>query len=97
MKFEWDEAKNQANIAKHGVSFEQAQKIFDGIVWTRIDDRLDYGEVRFISVGALKKSTLIVVAHTERSGAVGIISARRADHKERKRYYDEIQRTFGRY
>lgn len=43
MKFEWDEAKNQANVAKHGVSFEQAQEIFDGIVWTSVDDRVDYG------------------------------------------------------
>lgn len=96
MTFEWDEIKNQANVAKHGVSFEQARQIFDGLVWTRIDDRFDYDEARFISIGALKKATLLVVAHADRSGAIRIISARRANHTERKRYYAEIQRALGR-
>ena len=35
MEFEWDEAKNAANIANHGVSFEQAKTIFNGLVITR--------------------------------------------------------------
>ena len=96
MKFEWDETKNRVNIAKHGVSFEQARQIFDGIVWTRIDDRFDYDEARFISIGTLKKATLVVVAHTDRSGAIRIISARPANRTERKRYYEEIRRAFGR-
>ena len=96
MKFEWDEAKNRANIAKHGVSFEQARQIFDGVVWTRIDDRFDYDEVHFISVGALKKAALVVAAYTDRSGAIRIISARPANRMERKRYYEEIHRASGR-
>ena len=96
MKFEWDEAKNQANITKHGISFEQARQIFDGLVWTSVDDRFDYGEARFITIGALKKATVVVVAYTDRAGVTRIISARRANRTERKRYYEEIQRAFGR-
>ena len=46
MRFEWDETKNQANIQKHGVSFETAKRIFDGPVLSRLDERRDYGEDR---------------------------------------------------
>jgi uncharacterized DUF497 family protein len=96
IEFEWDEAKNQANIAKHGISFVQAQKIFGGAVWSRVDQRMDYGETRLISVGMLEQAAIIVVvAHTERTGKMRIISARRANRKERRRYYEEIQRAAG--
>ena len=90
---EWDEAKNQANIAKHGISFAQAQRIFDGIVWSRVNQRLDYGETRFVSIGALDQAAVIVVAHTDRNGNIRIISARPANRKERRRYHAEVQRT----
>jgi uncharacterized DUF497 family protein len=93
IEFEWDEAKNQANIVKHGISFAQAQRIFEGAVWSRIDERMDYGETRFISVGMLEQTAVIVVAYTERTGKVRIISARPANRKERKRYHEEIQRA----
>jgi len=48
---EWDDTKNASNIAKHGVSFQLARRIFDGPVLTVRDDREDYGEVREISIG----------------------------------------------
>lgn len=51
MDFEWDEQKNQANIRKHGVSFVTAIRIFDSPVFSRLDDRHDYGEERFMSIG----------------------------------------------
>jgi uncharacterized protein len=44
MQFEWDENKNTQNLQKHSVSFQEAQKIFDRIVFTNIDDRFDYEE-----------------------------------------------------
>lgn len=43
MKYGWDEAKNQKNIAKHGLSFEDAEQVFSGSCVTFEDDRLDYG------------------------------------------------------
>ena len=90
MQFEWHEAKNQANIRKHGVSFEIARLIFGGPVLTRLDNRKDYGEDRYISIGKLEE-TLIVVAHTRRKGCIRIISARPASRKERRKYDGQIQ------
>lgn len=51
MDFEWDEAKNQANIRKHGASFEMAKRVFDGPLLTSRDRRKDYGEDRHVSIG----------------------------------------------
>ncbi len=54
MLFEWDETKNRLNIHKHGISFEQAVKIFDGYTVDRIDDRFGYDEVRVFSLGIVE-------------------------------------------
>lgn len=86
MKFEWDPAKNDTNIAKHGVSFEQAKRIFDGPVLTMADTRDAYGEMRETSIGLIDGIATLVVAHTDRDGVTRIISARRALKKERKLY-----------
>ena len=51
MAFEWDDTKTGANIRKHGVSFENARRIFEGPHLTRLDLRRDYGEDRYVSVG----------------------------------------------
>jgi len=83
---EWDEVKNQRNIAKHGVSFELAQRIFDGPVLTWIDDRRDYEEQREISIGMVDDALVLTVAHTDRSGVRRLISARPASRRERSRY-----------
>ena len=86
-RFEWDEAKNAANVAKHGLSFEQAAAIFDGPVVSRTDRRGDYGEVRTVSYGALGGQVIAAVVHTDRQGATRIISARLASARERRDYH----------
>ncbi|MFS2154340.1 BrnT family toxin [Rhizobium sp.] len=92
--FEWDDAKNAANIAKHGVSFRTAVRIFDGPVLTAVDDRFDYGEIRENSIGLVDGVLFLVVTHTDRNGIIRIISARPAKRQERERYVAEIrQRT----
>ncbi len=93
MQFEWDEKKNESNLSKHGISFEEAKQIFDGILLTRIDDRKDYGETRFISIGMLGESIIILVAHTDRNGITRLISARKANERERTIYHDHINRA----
>jgi hypothetical protein len=85
--FEWDEHKNQENIRRHGISFERAKTIFDGIVHSEIDDRSEYGEVREKSIGLLEGVVVAVVIHTDRNGKIRIISARKADKQERMDYY----------
>ncbi|WP_442941588.1 BrnT family toxin [Nostoc sp.] len=42
MKFEWDKNKNKQNIYKHGINFEEATEIFDGVVFTSINERYNY-------------------------------------------------------
>ncbi|AFZ44920.1 protein of unknown function DUF497 [Halothece sp. PCC 7418] len=91
--FEWDENKNQQNLKKHKISFEEAVEIFDGIVFTAIDERYNYGETREISIGAIQGVVIITVVHTERNGNIRIISARKATPKERRQYYDYLART----
>jgi uncharacterized protein len=88
MECVWDTAKSTANLAKHGISFDDAKHIFDGPTLTRIDNRRDYGEIRHISIGALAPTVVLVVVHTERNGKIRLISARKANRQERKRYFD---------
>lgn len=96
MQFEWNEHKNIQNRKKHGISFEEAQEIFDGIVFTSIDDRFDYEEIREISIGAIQSLVIVTVTHTERSEFTRIISARKATLKERKKYYEYLNETIAR-
>lgn len=93
--FEWDEGKSRSNIAKHGLSFETACRIFTRPVLSVVDERNDYGEVREISIGRIDDTVVLCVAHTDRKGVTRIISARRASRRERKRFEDaERKDTF---
>ena len=86
MDFEWNEAKNATNIAKHGIQFADAVRIFDGWTLTVPDDRFDYGEVRKLTTGVLDGVLLTTIVHTDREGRMRLISARPASTKERIRY-----------
>jgi uncharacterized DUF497 family protein len=90
MTFEWDPDKNAANIAKHGVSFATAARIFEGPVLTAPDTRHDYGEQRANSIGVVDGVLYLVVTHTDRDGRTRIISARPAKRAERQRYDETI-------
>ena len=94
MQFEWDENKNSQNILKHGISFEDAKAIFSGFTVDILDDRFDYSETRKISIGMLAGAAIVAVVHTDRNGMCRIISARKSNRKERKKYEEEIQSTF---
>lgn len=94
MKFEWDENKNQTNIRKHGISFEQAKTIFNHDILTRIDNRYDYGEVREISLGQIDGEVIVVVVHTKRNKNTRIISARKANKKEREVYNEYTRENY---
>jgi len=92
MNFDWDNNKNQSNIAKHGISFEEAIAIFDDSnILNYEDTRFNYGETRFVSIGQIilvtqEKTVIIVVIHTQRNQTIRLISARKANEQERKRY-----------
>lgn len=90
--FEWDEDKNATNLAKHGISFEEAMTIFEGPVVTLEDDGAD-GEVRERSFGLLNGTVVICVIHTDRGEAIRLISARKATKQERKHFDAYLKRA----
>jgi uncharacterized protein len=88
LKFEWHEAKAQANFRAHGVSFELAKTVFsDAFAVEQLDDREDYGEERFVIVGMAEGNILLFVAFAERNDRVRIISARRVTQNEQDEYF----------
>jgi uncharacterized protein len=89
MEFEWDEEKNKANIAKHGLSFQIAADVFAGPCYDILDNRFDYGEERMLTFG-MYVGLVVVVAHTERAERIRIISLRRANRHEQALYLKSI-------
>lgn len=96
MKFEWDEEKNKANQIKHALSFEEATKIFELLRYTQVIEKKKFGETRYVTIGDLKKYSLILIVYTKRGKRIRIISARIAKRKERKLYYDYFKKTSAR-
>jgi uncharacterized DUF497 family protein len=89
MIFEWDAVKNKINIKKHGIDFNDAKLIFDGLTLTVEDDRFDYSEKRYITFGLLIEQVISVV-HTESVKKISIISARKATKNEQKEYFKQV-------
>ena len=87
MQFEWDPAKAARNLAKHGVSFDDASTVFgDPLAGTILDPRHSVEEQRFVTIGHSASGSLIVVIHVERDDRIRIISARRATRRKRTKY-----------
>ena len=87
LRFEWDARKALTNRMKHGVSFDEAMTVFNDPL-ARIFDDADHSttEAREIIVGVSQKQRLLLVCFTERRKAVRIISARKANTRERTLY-----------
>ena len=83
MEFEWDENKNEKNIQKHGIAFEDAAQIFYRARIEKRSDRAD--EERYITIGEVNKR-IIAVIYTLRAEKIRIISARKARKNEEKEY-----------
>jgi uncharacterized DUF497 family protein len=87
VQFEWDAEKAAANLAKHGVSFDEASTVFgDPLAGTILDPRHPADELRFVTIGFSTSQRLLVVAHSDRGDRVRVISARRATRRERNTY-----------
>lgn len=89
IKYEWAPEKEESNIKKHQIDFIFAMEVFlDEERIAGIDKRKDYKEVRCQTIGKIDKIILFVV-YTIRDEKIRIISARKANKKERKKYFKE--------
>ncbi|WP_044035183.1 BrnT family toxin [Microcystis aeruginosa] len=88
--FEWDESKRCSNIEKHNVDFEEILDLFDTFLYEIPDNRRGYGEKRTIAFGELEKQVYCLV-YTLRGKSCRLISARRANERERKAYYSFLK------
>lgn len=99
MEFEWHDEKRETNIAKHGVDFADAIQIFRGPHLVEDRTRPEDEETRKGAIGPLPSEAvpdhwsgnLIVVVYTRREGNIRVISARRADTDERRRYESHVE------
>lgn len=87
LSFEWDHAKAAANLAKHGLSFELAATAFgDPRSLTIPDPKHSQTENRFVLLGQTGDGTIVAVVHVERGDRIRLISARRANRREKITY-----------
>jgi uncharacterized DUF497 family protein len=87
MRFEWDPEKARRNIAKHGLSFEEAATAFgDPLSLTKFAPDHSEDEDRFVLLSASHAGRLVVVSHTHRGERIRLISARLASERERRTY-----------
>ncbi len=85
MRIDYDPAKRSTTLRDRGLDMAAAGEIFDGATITVEDDRRDYGEIRYITVGFLA-GRMVFVAWTPRNGARRIISMRKANAREQELY-----------
>jgi uncharacterized protein len=87
--FEWDDAKAVSNLRDHRITFEMARDVFaDPFIVEWLDEGHDDNEQRFAALGMVE-TRLLFVSYTMRGAAIRIISARRAEPWERRRYHNE--------
>jgi len=89
MRFTWSEPKRNLNLQQHGLDFVDAPAVFGGPTYTYEDDRLDYSEQRFITLGALK-GLIVTIVHTETSRQIRVISFRKATKYEQAIFFRNL-------
>jgi uncharacterized protein len=90
MRFTWSERKRAVNLKDHGLDFVDAPRVFEGATYTFEDDRFDYGEQRFETLGLLAGVPVSIV-HTESEDEIRVISFRKATKREAGIYFQQIQ------
>ena len=92
--FEWDPDKEARNIRDRDLDFVTASEIWSGPIIERIDDRKDYGEIRIMAFGKAN-NRLMAVLYTRRGPRRRIISARKANRREQRRFEREFSDVSG--
>ena len=87
IKFEWDPRKARRNLRKHGIDLTEASTVFaDTLSITIPDPDHSEDEERWVTIGLSTRQRLLVVVHTDEGETSRLISARRADSHERRKY-----------
>ena len=89
MRFTWHEPKRQTNLKKHGIDFADAERVFSGPTFSFEDDREDYGEQRWVTLGLLEEQAVVVV-HTETQEEIRVISMREASNDEQLLFFTNL-------
>ncbi len=95
MRFEWDQIKKLANVRKHGLSFSDAHRLFASPMLVEEDDREAYGERRWLGIGFLNGRIVVLIWTEPDEETIRIVSMRKAQSHERKRYEREIRDRLG--
>lgn len=86
MRYTWNEAKRQKTLRERGLYFSRAREVFDGPTFVFEDDRWDYGEDRWVTIGLLDFKVVVVV-HTESDDEIHVISLREATRNEQQLFF----------
>lgn len=89
MDISFDPAKRESNLAKHGLDLADAGKVLAGLCVEIPDDRFDYGEERWISLGMLGDAVVVCV-WADRGDVARVISLRKGERDEQEEYFREI-------
>ncbi|MBK7218471.1 MAG: BrnT family toxin [Candidatus Promineofilum sp.] len=89
MRFTWHEPKRQLTLQKRGLDFAEAERLFDGPTLTFEDERRDYGERRWVTMGLLGEKVIVIV-HTETEDEIRVISMREAEKDEQLLFFANL-------
>ena len=95
MKFIWDRRKNEANIKKHELDFADAYMVFESPMLVGLDEREEYGEDRWISVGLMENRVVVIIFTEPEEDTIRVISFRKATTDEQNNYEQEYKNQFG--
>jgi uncharacterized DUF497 family protein len=91
MRYTWNEKKNRRNRELHGITFEDAIRIFESPTFEVSDDRFSYGEDRVYAIGLVNGLEITVIYADGEKNERRIISAWRSEPSERRRYWQNIE------
>lgn len=86
----FDPAKRESNLAKHGLDLADARELLEGPCHDRLDDRYDYGEERWMSVGLLRGDVVVCIWAELGEDEARVISLRKATKNEQEDYFRQI-------
>ena len=89
MRFTWSEAKREMNLQQHGLDFVDASQVFDGPTYTYEDDRFNYSEQRFVTLGVLE-GVVVSIGPTETPRQIRVISLRKATKHEQAIFFKNL-------